>query len=69
MIFLFNPKTKAMVPVDYSSLSADEVTLINSAPKKRSDFNADVCLCYNDQRHVSHFKTCKKPDLFSGKGK
>jgi len=66
-IFLLNPRTKAMVPVDYDSLTSDEVKLIELAPKKRSEFKADVVLCFNEQHHVSHFKTCKKPNLFSSK--
>ena len=65
MIFLFNPKTQRMVPVDYSSLIEDELKLI----KDQDGREPEVTLCYNGVHHVSHFKTCKKPNLFSGSKK
>lgn len=69
MIFLFNPKSKKMVPVDYDTLTTDEVNLIENKAKKKELYDADVVLCFNGNHHVSHFKTCTKPNLFSARGK
>ena len=63
MIFLFNPKTNKMVPVNYSTLSSDELKLI----KDQDGREPTITLCFNGVHHISHFKTCKKPNLFSGK--
>jgi len=69
LIFLYNPKTKAMVPTDYDSLSSDEKAMIEVMQKSKGKFVADLIICYNGAHHRSHFTTCTKPNLFSGKGK
>jgi hypothetical protein len=65
LIFLLNPGTAKFVPVEYDLLTTDEVQLIESRDPRKVNFGADVVLCFNNQHHTSHFKTCTKPDLFS----
>ena len=57
IVFLFNPDTEKMVPVDMDSLNRNELTKVI----RGENFN------YERGRHVSHYKTCKNPDRFSKK--
>jgi len=61
IIFLKNAKTEKFVPVDYSSLTTDELTVMNVSP--------NVELLFNGVHHISHYKTCDNPNRFSKRGK
>lgn len=48
----------AWVPVDEASLSEDDVARLQ-------DMGKDAGVEYDRERHVSHYKTCLKPEQFS----
>jgi hypothetical protein len=54
--FILNPKTNKLVPVDADSMTNEELKAFN---------DSEVVVCYNPVHHVSHFKTCLNPNLFS----
>lgn len=56
-IVFLNTTTGAKMPVDTSSLTAED----------RETLNRQVMIEYDKERHTSHFKTCTNPQRFSGK--
>lgn len=60
IVFLVSRKTNKPIPVDADSLSEMDVSEMNATGH---------AVGYDPERHVSHFKTCKKPQQFSGQGR
>ena len=57
MVFLKNPKSGKMVPVDVDSLSEEDV----------QELEAEREIQWDNARHVSHYKTCKDPQRFTSR--
>ena len=54
IVFLINAETGHSLPIDYSSLTMDEVKGLSNG----------VNVLYNKQHHVSHYKTCPDANKF-----
>jgi len=79
IIFMLNTASGKYVPVDYDSLTRDEKNIIEGIVEavdtsfNDKDYigepvlgcNDKFCLCYNNNHHISHFKTCTNPNKFS----
>ena len=57
MVFLINAETGHALPIDFSSLTMDE----------KHGLTKGINVLYNDQHHISHYKTCADPNRFSKK--
>lgn len=64
LVMIYNVETKAFVPVDFDSLNIYERNSLDDVLDSVLP-DCKVLFCFDKERHVSHFKTCKNPDRFT----